>query len=149
MYIATPLLLPKLHRESLSKISTAFPLLVSRPTTVQGWPPEIPRRVFLALRHFSRWSFLDPLFPTTLLHARVFQRSELLEAIHSASLGAAFALPIRLLFPYAPEAEAGSLRDHPGSATRLAVRLGPIHRLSLFRAADGGIVAITGCNCSH
>lgn len=27
--------LPKLHRESLSKISTAFPLLVSQPTTVR------------------------------------------------------------------------------------------------------------------
>ena len=62
--------------------------------------------------------FLDPHFPTTLLHVRVFQRSELLDGylfcllfvkcrVHAAN--------------YAPEVEAGSLRDHPSSATRLGL----------------------------
>ena len=106
LLLATPETPPRKSLQNLNGISSFGEPADNGPRFCL-WPPEILSRVFLALRHFSRWSFLDPLFPTALLHARVFQRFELWDAIHSAccSLNAAF---IRRLFPYALEVKADS-----------------------------------------
>ena len=78
---------------------------------------EIPSRVFLALRP-SPDGLFEPSFPNYPSSRTCFQRSELLDGylfcllfvkrrVHAAN--------------YAPEVEAGSLRDHPGYATRLGL----------------------------